>query len=427
MRMDITILPLLYILGIEVAFTPCFFPVIPIFLTYIMRSNRGNAFTASILFALGIISSFLIYGLAAIYSASFIQAILTLSLEVITVELGLVFIGIGLALLTPFKNVLSKLSIPAPKFKKISLVNAFIFGFLFSIIAAPCASTFLLAFLTSIFLQAINELGLAILQLAVIGAGIGTPFIIIGFMTQKMGTKVLSRISHSFIVRYNEEITGIITAILGIITVIGVKDFELYFELAYNDLLWLINFLAFGAIVYFGIVSMKTGLLLEDKRALFAGIAFILNSGVFLLETLNNFIGNIFVLNPVFVLLSRLLLFVGITSFLARGFLNIALMVDLYSVGPLTISFFDILMGIVWLLTYIRLNDKKRVWGTLLFFGISLLDYVKYADIGLTGYFAAIFIVFQIIAILNFYHVASRESSILASLALLFNEELIEE
>ncbi|RLE59522.1 MAG: hypothetical protein DRJ35_05585, partial [Thermoprotei archaeon] len=366
-------------------------------------------------------------GLAAIYSASFIQAILTLSLEVITVELGLIFIGIGLALLTPFKNILSKLSIPAPKFKKISLVNAFIFGFLFSIVAAPCASTFLLAFLTSIFLQAINEMGLALLQLAVIGAGIGTPFIIIGFTTQKMGTKVLSRISRSFIVKYNEEITGIITAILGIITILGVKDFELYFELAFNDMLWLINFLILGALVYFGIISMKTGLLLEDKRALFAGMAFIFNSGVFLLETLNNFIGNIFALNTILVLLSRMFLFAGITLFMARGFLNIIPLVSIHGVEPLTISFFDILMGTIWFLTYIRLRDMKRLWGTLFFLGISLLDYIKYADMELSGYFAAIFIVFQIVAVLNFYHVASRESSILASLALLFNEEFIEE
>lgn len=420
--MNAAILPLLYILGVEVAFTPCFFPVIPIFLTYIMRGNKSNAFIASILFALGIIHSFLIYGLAAIYSASFVQAILTLSLEVVTIELGLIFVGVGLALLTPFKNLLSMLSIPAPRFRKISLINAFIFGLLFSIIAAPCASTFLLAFLTSVFLQAVNEIGLAILQLAVIGLGIGTPFIIIGFLVQKMGTRVLSRVSRSFIVRYNEEITGVITAVLGVITIISIKDFELYFELAFNGLLWLIYLLAFGAAVYFGVVYARAGLLLEDKRALFASVAFILNGGVFLQETLSNFIGYIFPLDPVLVLLLRLILFLGMASFLSRGILNIAIFANLYPVDPLTFPFLDALVGMAWLLTYARLKDRRRIWGTLFFIGISLLDYVKYAGIGLSGYYAAFFVIFQIIAVLNFYYVANRESSILASLALLFNE-----
>ena len=422
--MDIASLPLLYILGVQVAFTPCFFPIVPVFLTYIIRSDKSKVFLASLLFALGIISSFILYGLAAILSASLIQVILKLSLELLMVEIGIFLIAFGLSLLTPFKNFLSGLSIPAPRMRKITLINSYVFGFLFSIIAAPCASTYILAFLSTIFVQAISGLEYAVLQLSVIGAGIGTPFIAIGLIAQKVGTGFLRKISSSFLVRYNEEITGIITALMGVFVMFSIEDSLAYVPLAFRDLTGVIRVLASLAMLYYGYVSVKAWIVLGYRKTLFLGSAFVFG-GTFLLLQALPFI-NVFHLDNVvssyLILGSRFLMLAGILLFYFPGYSSfIVLKITGISTSILIVSA-DLLIALIWLLVYTLLRDGKRLWGTMFFLSLGLLDFAPMIPLDNVLVKLSLLIL-EIVGVLNFFQISNLENRVLATLSLLVGEE----
>lgn len=407
-------LPLIYLLGIETAFTPCFFPIIPVFLTYISRSGREKAFLASVLFAAGITASFVLYGFAAAYSAGFIQMVLSLSLELITVELGLLFVGLGLALLTPFKEALAMLSVPTPRIRKITLANAFVLGFLFSIIAAPCAATYLFAIISTTLLKAMGDIGYAVAQLAVYGAGISTPFLAIGLLTQKLGTRMLRSVSKSFLVRHNEEIAGVITVLLGIVTMASIEDFTLYLGQASEALRPLIALLFAATGVYYAVVAARSYRYVEDMGVLLVSAGFLAVAGGLVAEQVLAALGAV---QPwILRLATRGLLLLGVASMGLRGLAAVGVLGDLSRAAAVI----DGAAAALWGITYGRLGDRRHLWATLYLLGLAAYDA---GWSGLPGWTQACLAVFTVVAALNLYPAASGNRGALSGLRLLVEEE----
>ncbi len=407
-------LPLIYVLGVETAFTPCFFPIIPVFLTYISRGGREKAFLASILFAAGITLSFVIYGFAAAYSAGFIQAVLSLSLELITVELGIVFIGLGLALLTPFKEALAVLSVPTPRIRKITLANAFTLGFLFSIIAAPCAATYLFAIISTTLLKALGNMWYAVLQLTVYGAGISTPFIAIGFLAQKLGASSLRGVSKSFLVRRNEEIAGVVTAALGLVTMASVEDFPLYLGQASQALRPLLAALFALTGAYYSLQAFRASRYVDDWKPALLALGLAATAGELLLEAAAPLLPPLpWWLPPS----TRMLLAAG-AALMGLGGLAAAALIPFSK--ALLAAALDGVAGAFWGLLYARHREPRHLWATLYFVGLMLYDL---GDPGLPGWAAAALTVAAMVGALNLYPAAAKVKGALTGLRLILEEE----
>jgi len=412
-------LPLIYLLGVETAFTPCFFPIIPVFLSYISRSGSEKVFLASLLFAAGITSSFTLYGVAAAYSAGIVQVVLSLSLELITVELGIVFIGLGAAMMTPFKEALALLSVPTPRIRKITLANAFTLGFLFSLVAAPCAATYIFAILSTTLLKAMGGIGYAILQLAVYGAGISTPFVAIGVAAQKLGTRALSGVSRSFLVKYNEEIAGAITLLLGLVTMASVEDFPLYLGQAAAALrpFLLLLFAATGA--YYGYIALRAASLLGDRRAAAVAAGFLAAAGGLVAEAAST--AGLISPPPAWaVAATRGALFLGSASLLPGSAL-----VYLWASEKWLPLAFDAAAAASWVAVFGRLRDSKHMWGTLYMAGLAAYD-ATWA-LPMPGWARAAAAAFCIVGALNLYPAAARNRGALAGIRILLEEDLFEQ
>ncbi|QOJ78464.1 hypothetical protein IG193_06830 [Infirmifilum lucidum] len=221
--MDVAQLVLLYLLGIETAFTPCFLPILPIFLNFVARSSKGRVFLSSLFFAAGVTASFVLYGLLATYSSGILRSFLVASLPSIATGLGLLLISIGVVVLSPARVLFSTIPSVQPRFKKTSLVNAFVLGFTFSLVAAPCAATFLVAAFSLVWLGSLNSQNSAMATVLVYASGTSTPFLLIGLFAEKVGKKL----SRSFFVRHNETLSGLITISLGVLTVLSVENYDL--------------------------------------------------------------------------------------------------------------------------------------------------------------------------------------------------------
>lgn len=227
-----------YLAGIIVAFSPCLFPVLPTFLTYISakKSARSRAFIASLLFSLGLTLSFITYSLMGVFAKELIMPLLTLSLENIVTSFGVLLIALGISMFTPFKDIMSRISAPTLKLKRSSLLDALVLGFLFSLLAAPCAAGSILAIVAGVILTSSGEfmsaLITAVIQILFYSMGASTPFIILGALTQGISKKIHRRLSKSFLVKYNEPIMGILLIIYGIATLWSVGNFLVYLEFA---------------------------------------------------------------------------------------------------------------------------------------------------------------------------------------------------
>jgi len=232
-----------YLLGLFLTFTPCVYPVLPIFLLYITgsKTSRGKAFIASILFVTGFIVSFSLFIILMTIARDYIIDIIGLSLmiESLIPKISALFIVLGVALFTPLKLIFYKLSTPTPKFKKITLLNAFMLGLIFTIIAAPCGAGSFLAFLVSIMASSSQPNSLMIdvlLRSIMYSLGGGTPFIILGLVTGQAAKRLHKRITSSIIIRRSSELTGILLIVFGIFTLIYEENIDLILLTTASDI-----------------------------------------------------------------------------------------------------------------------------------------------------------------------------------------------
>lgn len=165
---------LLFLYGILSFLSPCFFPLFPSFLAYLARGEKDpkRSVAAGFICTLGIVVSFVVYG------CLFWLLFLPLSQygSLLRQIFGLSIALLGLCMLTPLRNVFTRIHPP----KKISelkgFLGTFILGFSYALIAAPCAMPI---FLSALFLTATLEgIAYAILGSVVFALGIGLSLIV---------------------------------------------------------------------------------------------------------------------------------------------------------------------------------------------------------------------------------------------------------
>ena len=170
--------PVLFIYGMISFLSPCFFPLFPAFLAYIVKADKGA--TASVLAAsictLGIVISFALYG--ALFWLLF--APLSQYGSLLRQVFGFSISALGVAMVTPLKRIFAAVRTPKKLAELKGLVGAFVLGFAYVLIAAPCAMPI---FLAALFMTAtLESVTYAILGSAVFALGAGVSLVASSFL-----------------------------------------------------------------------------------------------------------------------------------------------------------------------------------------------------------------------------------------------------
>ncbi|MGB9785644.1 MAG: cytochrome c biogenesis CcdA family protein [Infirmifilum sp.] len=274
--MEPSFLALLYILGVETAFTPCFLPIIPVFLSVVAKSGSKRVLLTTLAFIAGITASFLIYGILASYSGSLLQGLLTGNLPTLAVGMGLTLVSLGVLMMSPLRVLFAWIPSVQPRFQKASILNSLLLGFLFSLVAAPCAATILVAAFSMVWLGSLQEPGDSIITVLVYSAGVTTPFFIMGLLTEFLGKSIGTKISRSFLVRHNETISGITIIVLGILTILSVEGHDIILVQLSARLLPYLGFISLLAAVLYSLRAYQLGIMMRG------GLLIILGTSIFI-------------------------------------------------------------------------------------------------------------------------------------------------
>ncbi|RLF07265.1 MAG: hypothetical protein DRJ64_03330 [Thermoprotei archaeon] len=381
-----------YLAGLIVAFSPCLFPVLPTFITYISakKSARNRAFLASILFSLGLTLSFTTYSLLGVFAKELVMPLLTLSLENIIASFAVLLIALGIAMLTPFREVTARISVPSLKIGKASLLDALILGFFFSLLAAPCAASSILAIVAGVVLTSgggfVTALLSAVLQIVVYSLGVSTPFIILGILTQELSTRIHKKLSKSFLVRYNEVITALLLIIYGSAILLSLGNFIVYLDYAnrivegISYILWII----FMSYFSFSLIQLLRNL--GDKYATLLLVSLLLELARILLNLVHLYVPDIRILLPEIapraILVVSLLVYLIIVpkkSALASNRITLGILpfIGLFESGNLP-TIVNFVLIVEFLIFYLKFKNREIRWMSLGLMGYVLYGFKSY-------------------------------------------------
>ncbi len=399
-----------YILGVQTAFLPCFFPILPVFLAYVAKGNRRKAILVSTLFSIGLVSSFIVYGVTAIYAAWLISPLLNISLEELTVTLGIVFIALGFSMFTPLKEIMTRLTLPLPRLRGMSLLNSVILGFFFSLIAAPCASVYLFAIISSAIIVTYISVAEAIVQLIIFGIGISTPFLILGVLTQKTSLHIHRKISKSFIVRRSGELAGILMVALGVVTMLSIGDFYNYLHLAGRDIDFLANILFAILMLYLSMSTLIVAKVLSKGRLLLLTLGALLWGIATLLVLLSSFpqdiLSDLLVISKFLFLLGTLAIFwdkITSTTPISRV---IVLIPIAYGESILLIT--NLVLAVAWIFLSLRTKRREMMWASYTISLFILLEILPADILRVVNYAGIVIPVLKLTSVFGLYPLARR-------------------
>jgi len=173
--MEISFLSL-FLYGVLSFLSPCFFPLFPSFLAYVFADeNSTRSLIAASVCTLGIVISFAVYG--SLFW--FLFTPLAIHGSLLRQVFGLAMILLGVSMLTPLKKVFTRIRSPQKIQELKGFLGAFVLGFSYVLIAAPCAMPI---FLSALFLTATLENMLyAVLGSTVFASGAGLSLIVSSF------------------------------------------------------------------------------------------------------------------------------------------------------------------------------------------------------------------------------------------------------
>jgi len=170
----LTLIPLMFALGVLSSFSPCFFPLFPLFLAYVanVENDVRKGVIAGFTCTLGIASSFMVYGMLA----SFLAFPLLKYGTPLRFVFGGFIVFLGVSMLTRLRRVFTKLRPPKRLLEVKGVLGTFVLGLSYTLIAAPCAMPI---FLSAILLAIIpGNFLVTVANLVIFGFGAGTPFIL---------------------------------------------------------------------------------------------------------------------------------------------------------------------------------------------------------------------------------------------------------
>lgn len=227
LNIDISVFTV-FIQGLLSFFSPCVFPLIPIYMGYLagglnikekLDKSQFKIFLNTFGFVIGISCAFFLLGLGF---TTFGQLLSEYS-RVISIVGGLIIIFFGLYSLGVFgfSQTLSKELRLKWKIDKLKLnpLTALVFGFTFSFAWTPCVGPTL----TSVLLMtsSVGSMSQGLLLIGVYTLGFVIPFLLLGCFT---GAVLNSFKKHRGIVKYTVKIGGLLMLIMGILMVTGLTN-----------------------------------------------------------------------------------------------------------------------------------------------------------------------------------------------------------
>ena len=227
LNIDISVFTV-FIQGLLSFFSPCVFPLIPIYMGYLagglnikekLDKSQFKIFLNTFGFVIGISCAFFLLGLGF---TTFGQLLSEYS-RVISIVGGLIIIFFGLYSLGVFgfSQTLSKELRLKWKIDKLKLnpLTALVFGFTFSFAWTPCVGPTL----TSVLLMtsSVGSMSQGLLLIGVYTLGFVIPFLLLGCFT---GAVLNSFKKHRGVVKYTVKIGGLLMLIMGILMVTGLTN-----------------------------------------------------------------------------------------------------------------------------------------------------------------------------------------------------------
>src|SRR3990167_1139612 len=174
-----------FFLGILMSLTPCIYPMIPItagILQSLGSKSLTHNFIVSILYALGIATTFAAFGLIAAFTGHLFGGLLTNPIFVIFVVLVMGYMG--LSMFGFFEMYIPKFLQGNSEFKSKSIFSAFILGVISGSVTSPCLTPGLAFLLTLVATLGNKFLGFVLLFTA--GLGLSLPLLIIGTFSSSL-------------------------------------------------------------------------------------------------------------------------------------------------------------------------------------------------------------------------------------------------
>ncbi|RLF14842.1 MAG: hypothetical protein DRN06_06515 [Thermoprotei archaeon] len=319
----------MFLAGILTTMSPCLFPVLPAYLLYIGKRAR-RALRVTMAFVAGLAASLAAYGLLAATIGQAVSLLLAVSADRAAVTLGTLMTVLGLAQLTPFKEVGAILSRAGPRVKRLDAIGALALGAFFALLAAPCAAGPLLALFASITLS--TDLVRGLVLLASFTAGAALPFIAIGVTAKGVGARVYRRMANSVLVRRGGELSCLLLIAYGILTLWSVGDPLLHLEAltpqlkSLSEVLWSTSLALSGVSVLYVYAALgaPTALALLSCSLLAVGVAELIDLLDFLLTAGNPALSCLRIAVAVTWLLLYLKYRRGLVGWLALGLLVVA-------------------------------------------------------------------------------------------------------
>lgn len=198
----------IYIAGILSFFSPCIFPVIPVYLS-ILSNGEKKSISKTIAFVIGLSTTFVILGFGAgIIGEIFFN-------EKVRVVAGIIIVILGLFQMDILKlKILEKTKMIEHNTEKTSIFSTFLLGLTFSLGWTPCVGPILASIL--VVASSSNDVTKSILYMLVYVLGMATPFIIFSLASKILFKKM------SFIKKYLpliKKIGGLLIIIMGILLI----------------------------------------------------------------------------------------------------------------------------------------------------------------------------------------------------------------
>ncbi len=211
--------------GLFIAVSPCLFPLLPLFLINSLQTadSRGRSVVVTAVLVLGILSSVAFF----IAIAGFIGSFLIEFYIEFQAILGLVIVFLGIVMMSTAlqkKLRLGSLSLRSQPTAPSNLLNVFVVGLGYSLLAAPCSGPAILG--TIALFGAETNLLIVILLFIVLSLAIAIPYFLIAVVTGEARMRMAMSISNQ--ARKIELIAGTILIIIGLLLFIQLFGFRFY-------------------------------------------------------------------------------------------------------------------------------------------------------------------------------------------------------
>ncbi len=201
-------------IGFYTAVSPCLFPLLPLMLLKTLQSenSRRRSVAITMTLVLGILSSL---GVFAIISGM-IGIFLVQNHNLLQAGLGALLVFLGIVTMSErLRNALhlSTLSLTKPPETPTNLLNVYLIGLGYSLLAAPCSGPALLAAFV-LFGSTGDALILALMFVAV-SIGVTIPYLLLGLASGEARDKITTSLTHS--AHKVEILVGILLIVIGVI------------------------------------------------------------------------------------------------------------------------------------------------------------------------------------------------------------------